>query len=332
MVQTLAGLAENLQGNGCSIFFFTSAIQSSVFGEVGRRNQAELLDSNIEFKERMRQLKDEFQKERLDAQIVYRRESYELGKQFLIRQTAELNDNRQKEIEFQYFLENYWPLNYSAYSMILEQNKLLRTTSVIPLRVLIAMTEVTSSRSNPNKSYDDFCRNIKSGLQQLPNVVVEMRPWKSKSNSMMCESMNVNYIMQGIPTLLVFPYQIGEMFGIEVASWSFLRGNRSMMQNKILQIDYFNATEALGQTHSAVKAVIGMTRDAYMLSEYHAPICYPALAKTDSNINLKTREMLNQHYQSLYELVNNNDKYKQLCTNAELAEINKSFETIKLLR
>lgn len=332
MVQTLGGLAETLQGHGCSIFFFTSAIQSAVFGEIGRKNQSDLYDSNIEFKERMRALKDDFQRERLDAQIAFRRESYELGKQFLIRQTAELNETRQKEIEFQYFLESYWPLNYSAYSMILEQNKLLRTTSVIPLRVLIAMTEVTSSRSNPNETYDEFCKNIKSGLQQLPNVVVEMRPWKSKSNSIMCESMNVNYIMQGIPTLLVFPYQIGETFGIEVASWSFLRGNRSMMQNKILQIDYFKARDVIEQTYSAVKAVVGMTRDAYMLSEYHAPICYPALASDDSNINLKTREMLNQHYMSLHELINNREEYKQLCTGAELAEINKSFETIKLLR
>ena len=65
-------IINTLQGCGCSPFFFTSAIQSVFFGAKAREQQDELLQSNLEFRERMQELRNEFARERLDAQLRFR--------------------------------------------------------------------------------------------------------------------------------------------------------------------------------------------------------------------------------------------------------------------
>lgn len=329
--QLVGDFASNMAEHGCSAFFFTSAIQSGIFGEVSRHNQASLVDSNLEFKERLQSIKDEFQRERLDSQLQFRRESYELSKQYMLLQSTQINANRQKEIEFHIFLEKYWPLSYSPYSIITEQRKLLQR-SVVPLRVIIAQTEVSAfNRRTPEISYAEFCQRLKKDLMQLGNINVEIRPWKKASLSSISEAMNVNYIMQGIPTLIIFPYQIDDTFGIDLSTWTFLTGNRSMLHSKIMQINGFKGTENLESTYSAVRAVIGMTRDAYMLSEYRHPICFPQLAALDSNMLPETRKMLVAHYENLQKLVAESEDYRLLSSKSELDNINRSLESLKKL-
>lgn len=329
--QLVGDFASNMAEHGCSAFFFTSAIQSGIFGEVSRHNQANLVNSNMEFRERLQSIKDEFQREHLDSQLQFRRESYELGKQYLLLQSTQINANRQKEIEFHIFLEKYWPLSYSPYSIITEQRKLLQR-SVVTLRVIIAQTEVSAyNRRTPEVSYAEFCQRLKKDLTQLGNINVEIRPWKKASLSSISEAMNVNYIMQGIPTLIIFPYQIDDTFGIDMSTWTFLTGNRSMLHSKTMQISGFKGTECLESTYSAVRAVIGMTRDAYMLSEYRLPICYPQIAALDSDMFPETRKMLVLHYENMQKLVAESEDYRLLSSQSELDRINHSLESLKKL-
>lgn len=332
-VSRLVGdFANNMTEHGCSVFFFTSAIQSGVFGEIGRHHQASLMEGNMEFRERLQEIKDEFQRERLDAQLQFRRESYEISRQYMLKQSAKINEDRQREIDFQIFLESYWPLAYTPFSVITEQKKLLQR-SIVPLRVIIAKTEVTQFERvrRPDGSYGDFCQNIKNKLQQLSQVNVEMRPWKNPCLSSVSEAMNVNYIMQGIPTLLVFPYQLGDMFGIEISSWAFQSGNRSMYQNKIFHLEGYKGTADLEHTYSATSAIVGMVRDAYVLSEYRMPVCFPEIACKDESMLPEVRKLLVSHYENLQELVSSSNEYKTLCTLSELDNINRSLDSSKLL-
>lgn len=330
--QFVGDFASNMAEHGCSAFFFTSAIQSGVFGEVSRHYQSELVENNLEFRERLQGIKDEFQREHLDCQLQFRRESYELSKQFLLKQSTQLNENRQKEIEFHVFLEKYWPLNYSPYSVITEQKKLLQR-SIVPLRVIIAQTEISAfNRKSPEVSYAEFCQHLRKDLTQLGNINVEIRPWKKACLSSICEAMNVNYIMQGIPTLIIFPYQLGDTFGIEISTWAFLTGNRSMLHKKIMNIEGYKGIDNLESTYSAIRAVIGMTRDAYMLSEYRQPVCYPQLMVSDSEMLQETREMLYSHYEDMQELVTDSGEYQSLCSQSELDKINYSLDSSKFIK
>jgi len=146
----------------------------------------------------------------------------------------------------------------------------------------------------------------------------------------MCEAIDINYIMQGIPTLLVFPYQVGNTFGIEMAAWSFLRGFHSMTQNKILKIDNMKATEQIPDVVSAVKAVVGMSRDAYMLSEYHSPVVFNKLVDEKSLGLPAVKAMLDNHYNELSKQIRN-PEFAKLCTSNEMQEIKNSLNDTRLL-
>ena len=77
------------------------------------------------------------------------------------------------------------------------------------MRVLIAKTEVTTyDKKHREVSYGEFCELVTDNLRGLQGIEIQTRPWKQGCKSIICESMNLNYIMQGVPTLLVFPYQL----------------------------------------------------------------------------------------------------------------------------
>lgn len=330
----LDAIAKTISAGGSSPFFFTCAIQSMVFGELGRQNQEELMSTNLEFKERMAAIREEYSKERLDEQLLFRRESYELGKQYQIHQTAMMNDSRRKQIEFHNFCQYYWPLNYDIYAVMKEQSKTLSNSHIVPMRVLIAKTEVTTyDKKHREVSYGELCELITDNLKGLQGVDIQTRPWKQSCKSIICESMNLNYIMQGVPTLLVFPYQLGDSYGIEIATWSFNRGIRSLNHSKILTINGFDSQMSIDKVVASISAIVGMTRDAYMLAEYHTPIAFPKMIDVNMLSCPEIKAMLKQHYTELAQCVETTETFKSLCTSKELEEISTSFtSTNKLLK
>lgn len=325
---SLDAIINTLSGSGCSPFFFTSAIQSSVFGETARAQQAELMESNLEFREHLQDIRNEYARERLDAQLLFRRESYELGRQHLILQTLLMNKSRQEQDDFIDFLNRYWPMKHSVYSIFNKREKYLAQKSVVPLTVYVASTELTSSVKSDSK-YKDFCEELITTMEPY-NVSVADRPWKKPCQSRLSEAMNVNFIMGGIPTLLIFPYQHGATIGIETASWSFARGLQGMNHSKSLQISCPNSTDIPKVTMSAVKATIGMTRDAYMLAEYHAPILFGKDVDSEMLAIPELRSQIISHYDDMKKLISSPD-FHQLCTRDELVRINNSFN-LKLLK
>lgn len=330
----LETLAQTISAGGSSPFFFTCAIQSMIFGEIGRKHQEELMSTNLEFKEKMTAIRDEYSKERLNEQLLFKRESYELGKQYQIHQTAMLNDSRRKQIEFHNFCQHYWPLNYDIYAVMKEQSKTLLSNHIIPMRVLIAKTEVTTyDKKHREVSYGELCDLVSDNLKGLQGVNIQTRPWKQSSKSTICESMNLNYIMQGVPTLLIFPYQLGDSYGVEIATWSFNRGIRSLSHSKRLTINGFDSQMSIDKVVASISAIIGMTRDAYMLAEYHTPLAFPKIIDENMLSCPEIKAMLKQHYTELAQYVETTETYKSLCTSKEFEEISASFtSTNKFLK
>ena len=145
--------------------------------------------------------------------------------------------------------------------------------------------------------------------------------------------MNLNYIMQGVPTLLVFPYQLGDSYGVEIATWSFNRGIRSLNHSKILTINGFDSQMSIDKVVASISVIVGMTRDAYMLAEYHTPIAFPKMIDDNMLSCPEINAMLKQHYTELAQCVETTETFKSLCTSKELEEISTSFtSTNKLLK
>ncbi len=330
------------QGFGCFPFFLMNSVQSLFFGHKGREHQQAAFERNMQFRDSMKNLQDAFHREQVDAQIALRRESYELGRQYLIEQTLRENKSRKEQTNFADFCQSqnkpgtYWPLHTDIYAILSSRDDLIRCSSVVPLNVLIARTDVTSFKHNPNQTtgaaYRSFCDRVATELKELPNIKVEISPWKTQSQSSISDIYNINYILQGQPTLLVFPYlNKDHCLGIEMAAWSFNRGAQSMQQDKILHIANLPTDKLLLTAISAVKATIGMARDSYMLSEYRKALVYPGMVDEATLQCEEIRKTLGTYYSIMKKQIETNQDFRSLCTNTEWETISSSLKNTNLL-
>jgi hypothetical protein len=67
-----------------------------------------------------------------------------------------------------------------------------------------------------------------------------------------------------------------------------------------------------------------MTRDAYMLAEYHAPVLFGNKLDTQLLSIPEIREQLLLHYSDMKQLTSSTE-FSQLCTQQELDSINSSL-------
>lgn len=315
-----------MQGSGCSPFFFTSALQSVIFGDKAREQQSQLMDQNLNFKDRMQLLRADFATDQREQQKAFRRESCELGRQYLISQTIEQNKARKQQIEFNDFLRhNYWPLSTDVFTYLETQNNLLHDRAIVPLNILIANTELTTDMRAPQK-YATFCDSIIDSVRPLlPSTIIERAPWKSRSQSRSADALNINFIMSGIPTVIIFPYSPAPgCVAVETAAWSFARGHQSMSQTKLLKIDGLSPAEMQTATMAAVRTAVGITRDLYMLAEYHAPVLYPRIAPHSDTSIPAIRRCLSEHYTEMQQLASI-PEYRDTCTASESREITHSL-------
>ena len=321
-----------MQGTGCSPFFFTSALQSVIFGDKAREQQSELMDVNLDFKERMQQMRAEYARERIDSQKLFRRESSELGRRYMIQQTLAQNEARKQQIEFCDFLKHgYWPLNTDVYTYLEAQKDMMESKTMVPMNVLVASTELTSDMRDA-EAYGMFCEAVADSLRPLtPGITIERCPWKARSRSKAADALNVNYIVSGIPTVLIFPYLAAKgCVGIETAAWSFARGPQSMSQVKLLKINGVEPGDMRKTALAGVRAAIGITRDLYMLAEYHLPVAYPSLISREDMAVPEIKAAMTKYYGEMAQLASM-PEFSELCSAEERRAIEKSFIKSNLL-
>ena len=310
-----------MTASGCSPFFVTSALSTCAFGELGRRHQEEILDDNIEFKQKIALLKENYSEARLKEQLQFRRELYELGKKYQICMTRMYNENRKKEIEFKYVCDN-WPLNIDIHTVMAWQRDLQTNSGFIPLRVLIANTDVTSYKKG-NGSYEDFCTNFLK--DRVPNTIVETAAWKRKSISSVAESMVINYIMQGIPTLLLYPYRLKDKYYLEYFTWSFANENAAFLHDKAITLPYSLERADAPEIMLSIQAVIGIVRDSYMVLVNQQPSYFIRNIPSQMLEIPEIKSFIVANYKSLYNTIMSSSQYRALCSETEIKRIESSF-------
>lgn len=307
---------------GCSPYFVTSALSSLAFGEMGRRNQKEIMEGNFEFREKMQKLRDDFSKERVDKQIAFRKESYEMGRQYQMLLMKQINENRQKEVEFKYLCQNCWPLTIDVKTIMSWQKDLLYSNDIVPLKVLISKSDVLTF-SNENGYYENFCRKL--AKSSLPGLDVKIGAWKGKCQSPLAETLNINYIMQGVPTLILYPYTRKGKFYLSYAAWSFNRGFGALVYDNALSFPYGLDNPEDPKILYALQAVMGVVRDNYMILEYHKPALYTQNISDKLLQYVEIADYLREQYLVLQRVVQISSDFRQVCSKSELEEIENSL-------
>lgn len=329
-------LNDKMRKAGCSPLFVSSAINSAVFGELARQQGFSMKLDDLAFKERL------IEQDRLDTiernylQVHFRKDSYLLGQRYLRTQTAIENENRQKLVEYQYFDAHCWKslMATSIHAFYKEQQLVAQQTSIIPIKLLIAKTDINSSSSLNVKEYSEFCSDFIDKLGNCQYLDYMPSQWKHRTQSCIADAMIINYVLQGIPTIILFPYSVGGRFRIESAVWGFNRGLGSISFGSFFEnkksIYATNKEDVIAQ----LALVAGVLIDTYLSVENHASLIYFKRLRKLVEDHPVLEEFYNVQYKQLakkLELLNSDKTLGGLFSEEERGRVNSLVDEISYI-
>lgn len=327
----MAGILESLT-NDCSPFFITGSISSVFFGEKARKRQIENAEEGIIFRERLHEIKERFEQEKMDTEIRFKRENLELGRYYQQIEAKKSFDDAQKADEFKLFV-NCWPLTYEIRT-IWDQVKFFGTTP----ELLVILSKSNDSDMKAGCEYSNACAYLSERTKGIQNIKVLSDPWSLSLKTpvgSMAQNMNIHYIMQGIPTMVITPKRINDNLYFDTSIWNHHRGLGSFTNLTLFAMPYDDTYEKLKPKIRLVQlAIVGVLRDHFMMLEFHQPACFPLfleqLEKDEKEVLAGFPE-LSEFLVKQYENIKKGfltPHYKGLCTEGELVAMQESLNPI----
>ncbi len=301
----------------CSPFFFANAIKSLAFGKLGARSNEQRSIEGIEYRKKLNTLKEQFEDEQFQCELSANRKKLQLGRLYQNEQALKQFENQKKRVEFNYFKNNCWPLVIDINTIWSLHTK---ESPIQPLTIIVS----ASNAINYNKNYNNFCTKLRKALNDIANIHFYAAAWRDEYKGGMAQGLNLHYLMQGLPTLLIMPYYQDGQMHINVSMWSFSRaGIESYNHYTALSIDYNDkeiSPESELKLGNAMLLVAGVVRDSYMLSEYQAPAILPTLLKERfASLPDSHQEFLMREYNDMLK-ISGTALYQSLCENQQSLE------------
>jgi len=323
-----------LNFDGCSPFFISSAISSVWFGEKNRNIQLETAKEKMAFQEHINKIKQQFEDKKFEQELRFKREMLEMGRFYQKLEAKRSFESEKKRLEFKYF-KTYWPLETDIQAVwnekIFSQNN--------------AMLTVILARYNSIKANDDYsntCDDLEKHKEDLHNIDVKHGAWKFSLTENVnyniggvAQNMNVHYIMQGIPTLIITPQIIGETLCFDASIWSFGHGLGSFFNKSMFSMPYEekNYGELKEKIRFVQLAITGIVRDNFMMIEFNSPATLPLVINKEKLVKFPDiQQLLLKQYTELQNQIISNPEYKSLCSNKEIDDMQNSMnKSIKAL-
>jgi hypothetical protein len=324
---------EKLIDGGCSPFFVTSAVSSAIFGEMNRNKQLENTQEGLEFKKQIHEIKKRFEDKKFDDELAFKQEMLELGRYYQAIETEKINKNRKQITELGYFMSNCWPITLDILT-VWKWNKenMIGNNGIVPLQVILSRPNATAGHLN-SFDYGNMCHSLLIDANELGNIHVLDAPWKEAANNLggIAQSMNIHYIMQGIPTLVIIPQLIEDTLHFDASMWSFGRGLGSFSHRTMFSIPYDHYDEKLKEKIKTIQfAIMGVVRDAYMMMEFHLPATLPSCMNKILEYS-DLRSFIFREYSGMLEQIKSEERFRNLCLASELKTMEDSLQPIKVL-
>jgi hypothetical protein len=320
-----------LQHAGCSPFFISSAISSVFFGGIARNGMEQNSKEGLKFREKLSEIQQQFGKEMLDAEIFAKRENMELGRLYQQIETQKSFENAEKRQEVKFFVDkNVFPLIYNIETIL---EKVRNIGNVLPqLSVIVAKSNVNEI----NGDYHNNCDYLYGWQTEIPNIDLMENAWKSAKAGSVAQNMNVHYVMQGLPTLIITPKKLNKQLFFDASVWNYRRGLGSIIHLSMFDMPYNDTYDKLqDKIRLAQLAVMGVVRDSFMMLEFHQPPCLPhALQKERKKLDEfpKLKEFIVGEYRKIDNNIKKLPEYKELCTGKELSDMQDSIrESIQII-
>ncbi|MCX7922076.1 MAG: hypothetical protein N3B21_08715 [Clostridia bacterium] len=291
------------------------------------KNQQELAKKNQQLQLMLESNRENFQREMFEKSVWLQKEITRLGHEYRLLEQEQNFDSLTKQAEWQYFLQQCWPLIVPPF--VVRREALVKGTSQfsedwlegndtrVALRVL-----VTKSTSDIYRKYVEDIVN--EGLYQFINknysqqsgqpVIFYGGGWKSTHEGGGAANENLYYALKGLPTLIISPKVVHETLYFNVAFWGF--GNDSIYQDKLFSIPfkkaivdnrldegyYLNFAEEL---QAYFNYIVGWIADMYYFIEYNSAPILPRIIGDQLNDSRfeGLKDYLMSQYKELYKLI-----------------------------
>lgn len=247
------------------VMFATSIKNQQDIASANRKDQLSLYARQREFQHMMHERSAENRRALLEQQILNQQELRDQGLKWQIVQLQQEYKNRRKDIEFEHIL-SHWPLNTQIDTYLSEFDS-LGDNHAIPLRVMVAMTDVTTpNKTNIPIDYSNLCQSLVSQVGGNTNYLqIDFSPWRTKCINPYSDAMVIHYILEGLPTLLIFPYRTKGSIRLDYSVWGINNGRNMMSYNNLCT---FSADTNLELVNKAIISHIMCVSDTYSRLQY----------------------------------------------------------------
>ena len=301
---------------------------------MNRDNQLENTEERIAFQKQLTESRKKFEDEKFDQELRFKREMLETGRFYQQIEAKKSFDSEKKKLEFNYF-ESYWPLLTNIHT-VWNENIFSRSGE----NITVILARHNSARANAD--YSNTCDVLEHFSEKLKNINFKHGAWKfaeqvNVNNNVggIAQNMNVHYIMQGIPTLIISPMVVGDTLYFDSSIWSFGKGlgsffNRSLFSMPYNENEYDNLKEKI---RFAQLAIMGIVRDNFMLFEFQQPPMFPLVVEYEKLKKYPdVQQFILNQYCELHDQITTNTDFKELCSSQELDKLHSSLQnSIKAL-
>lgn len=235
-VDTLQGAAGHAGHAAFSPYMATVPLSIGAAGWISRKYSGWAAEYAMETSDELTRMQLEFNKWRTDAEIAMLTEEYQHSKDSEYDQCAKKADDDLRKESFQYFLKTVWNERYTVQPdtvFALRDTRKNQKVEDMKLRLIVANTLVLSPEYNVS-IYSQLCDELEELLQGYFEMQwIQINP-KIISRSTMADALNVHYLLQGIPTLMLFVRRRGGNLVVECAMWTFMQGHGGIMVRPVL--------------------------------------------------------------------------------------------------
>ncbi len=186
-------------------------------------------------------LSDSFDRDKYELELEYLRRSYSENIAFQVENSRRQFANMREQQAFKYFCERFWQNQFSMTinSLDLLRAALLESSSPdnMRLQLLVAWTPALQKAASVfgmqvKENYGRVCKDLRDRVKASAagNSVYStsfIGAWLQQSRSMLSDVMNLYYVMQGIPSVVLFLNECDGRFMVDIATWSIRTGNNN---------------------------------------------------------------------------------------------------------
>ncbi len=268
-------LKESLKGleNGGDVvsgFFLIQLVNTIVSGSLNIETANKLAKESLQYMSEKAKNQAEMAKERHMAEIDFMREYHQQCLKNQLETSRIIYESRKTLTEFEQFCNNIWKPMFrpNIDTLMNEHDNLNFDSGNVEMKVMLARTPVIESyfsdSVNLEGNYNNFCKNL--GYDYLQGCGLStswLAAWKQTSKSVGAETMNMFYVMQGLPCVLLFPYEENNTVVIECSTWGLSAGLGNLVIEKSMSIKKEEIQNNPSLLYDALLSISVYTSDCY---------------------------------------------------------------------